>query len=156
MRALTPVEGKKAIIIDYVNNIQRHGTTTMEREWSLEKPVEEYYNENEDGTFKIRVCQECFSTFETAPVCPYCGAVYETTSIEIQNFKEIELKKIEEEKERKRQVYLNNIAKKVENYKTAKECQNWVELVKWCEFKKYKRGYAFVLAKQFKMPFGKG
>lgn len=136
MRTLTPVEGKKAIIIDYVNNIQRHGYPTANREWSLEKPVKEYYNENEDGTFKIRVCQNCFSTFETAPVCPYCGAIYETTPVEIQNFKEIELKKVEEEKERKRQIYLNNIAEKVKNYKSAYECKNWVELIKWVEFKR--------------------
>ena len=155
-RTLTPVEGKKAIIIDYVGNVFRHGMPTMDREWSLDKSVKEYYNENEDGTFKIRVCTNCFSTFQTAPICPYCGTPYETTAIEIQNFKEIELKKVEEEKERRRQVYLNNISKKVENYKSARECKNWVELVKWCEYKKYKRGYAFVLAKQMHMPFGKG
>ena len=156
MRALTPVEGKKAIIIDYVNNVQRHGPPTMQRNWSLDKAVEEYYNENDDGTFKVRVCQECFSTFETAPICPYCGAVYETTPTEIQNFKEIELKKIEEEKEIKRQRYLNTIAEKVKDYKSAYECRNWVELVEWCKFKKYKPGYAYVLSKQLKIPFGKG
>lgn len=136
MRALTPAEGKKAIILDCVNNIQRHGPLTLDREWSLDKPVKEYYNENEDGTFKIRVCQNCFSTFETAPICPYCGAEYETTPIEIQNFKEIELKKVEEEKERRRQVFLNSIKEKVKDYKNAKECKNWVELVKWVEVKR--------------------
>lgn len=153
MRCLTPVKGKKAIIIDFVNNIQRHGPPAMDRDWSLEKPVKEYINENDDGTFKVRVCQECFSTFETAPVCPYCGAVYETTPVEIQNFKEIELKEIEEEKERKRQVFLNNIKEKVKDYKSAYECKNWLELVKWVEVKGYKPGYAFVLAKQMKIPF---
>lgn len=136
MRCLTPVEGKKAIIIDYVNNVQRHGFPTMQREWSLLKPVKEYDNENDDGTFKIRVCQNCFSTFETAPVCPYCGAEYETTPIEIENFKNIELKKIEEAKEERRQRYLNNIANKVKEYKNAKECQNWVELVEWTKIKR--------------------
>ena len=115
----------------------------MDRDWSLEKPIKEYINENEDGTLKIRVCQECFSTFETAPVCPYCGAVYETTPIEIQNFKEIELKQIEEEKERKRQIYLNNIAEKVKNYKSAYECKSWVELVQWCKNKGYKNRLCF-------------
>lgn len=133
MRALTPVENKRAIIIDYVNNIQRHGPPTMDRNWSLDKPVEEYYNENDDGTFKIRVCQNCFSTFETAPICPYCGTPYEVTPIEIQNFKEIELKKVEEEKEAKRQVFLNNIKEKVKNYKSVYECKNWVELIKFAE-----------------------
>lgn len=136
MRTLTPVEGKKAIIIDFVGNVFRHGFPTMEREWSLEKAVKEYYNENDDGSFKVRVCQECFNTFEQAPVCPYCGAVYESTPIEIQNFKEIELKKVEEEKERKRQVYLNNIEEKVKEYKNARECKNWVELTQFCKAKR--------------------
>lgn len=138
MRALSPVEGKKAIIIDYVNNVQRHGFPTMQREWSLDKAVKEYYNENDDGTFKIRVCQECFMTFEMADTCPYCGAKYETTPIEIENFKNIELKQIEEEKEERRQRYLSSVADKVKEYKGAKECKNWVELTQFVKQKGYR------------------
>lgn len=156
MRCLTPNENKKAIIIDYVNNIQRHGLPTMDREWSLDTTIKEYDNENEDGTFKIRVCPECFSTFEQAPICPYCGAEYQTTPIEIYNMKQIELKKIEEEKEAKRQQYLKNISDKVSNYQSARDCKNWVELVEWTKLKGYKSGYAYILAKQMKIPFGKG
>lgn len=153
MRALTPIEGKKAIIIDYVNNVQRFGFPTMDREWSLDKPVKEYYNENDDGTLKIRVCQNCFSTFETAPICPYCGTPYETTAVEIQNFKEIELKKIEEEKKLRKQIYANNIRNKVEEYESPKECKNWFELVQWVKAKGYKPGYAFILNKQLKLNY---
>lgn len=152
-RVLTPVEGKKAIIIDYVGNVFRHGMPTDDREWSLSSKVKEYNNENEDGTFKIRVCQECFSTFEAAPVCPYCGAVYETTPVEIQNIKEIQLKKVEEEKERQRQVYKNNIQAKVSEYESPKECKNWFELVQYCAVHGYKPGYAFILNKQLKLNY---
>lgn len=127
----------------------------MQHEWTLEGKVKEYYNEDDKGNFIIRVCQNCFSTFEKSDICPYCGAVYETTPIEIENFKNIELKKIEEAKEERRQKYLSNIKEKVKEYKSAKECTNWVELVKWCEYKGYKNGYAFVLAKQMKIPFRK-
>lgn len=155
-RALTPVAGKTAIIIDYVNNVQEFGFPTAKRDWSLDTTVKEYDNENEDGTFKIRVCPECFSTFEQAPVCPYCGAEYQTTPIEIYNMKQIELKKVEEAKEAKRQQYLKNISEKVSNYKSARDCKNWVELVEWTKFKGYKSGYAYILAKQMKIPFGKG
>lgn len=157
MRCLTPDENKRAVIIDYVGNIFRHGMPTQDRDWSLDVRVKEYDNENEDGTLKIRVCQECFSTFETAPVCPFCGAEYETTKVEIQNMKEIELKKIEEEKERKRAAYANTIQKKVEEYKNPKECKSWYELVQYCKVKGYKTGYAFVLNKQLKLnykPYG--
>lgn len=156
-RVLTPVEGKKAIIIDYAGNVFRHGMPTQDREWSLNAKVKEYSNENEDGTLKIRVCQECFSTFKTAPVCPFCGAVYQATAIEIQNMKNIELKKVEEERERRKQIYAQNITEKVKNYKTAKECKNWYELIKWVQYKGYKPGYAFVLNKQLGLnfkPFG--
>lgn len=138
MRALTPVEGKKATIIDYVNNIQRHGPLKMQRDWSLDKPVKEYDNEDDTGKFIIRVCQNCFSTFERANVCPYCGATYETTPIEIENFKEIELKKIEEAKEERRQKYLNSVADKVKEYKNARECSNWVELTQFVKQKGYR------------------
>ena len=157
MRCLTPNKDKEAIIIDYVNNIQRHGLPTQERQWSLDSKVEEYCNENDDGTLKIRVCPECFSTFETAPICPFCGAEYKVTQVEIQNMKEIELKEIKEEAARKRQIYSDNISEKVKNYKSAKECKNWYELIKWVQVKGYKPGYAFVLNKQLKLnykPYG--
>lgn len=152
-RVLTPVEGKKAVIIDYVGNVFRHGMPSEDRDWSLKSKVKEYCNENEDGTFKIRVCQECFSTFETAPICPYCGAAYESTPVEIQNMKEIELKKVEEAKAQRRAVYANNIQKVVETYKSPKECRNWFELVQWVKIKGYKPGYAFVLNKQLKLNY---
>lgn len=157
MRCLTPNENKKAVIIDYVNNVQRHGLPTQERDWSLDTKVKEYCNENDDGSLKIRVCQECFSTFETAPICPFCGAEYEVTPVEIENMKEIELKKIEAEKELKRKIFYDNVTEKVKTYQSAKECRNWIELMKWVQYKGYKPGYAYVLNKQLKLnykPYG--
>lgn len=148
MRCLTPNKDKKAIIIDYVNNIERHGLPTQDREWSLDTKVKEYCNENDDGTLKLRICQECFSTFETAPVCPFCGAEYEITPVEIQNMKEIELKKVEEEKEKQRINYLSNIAEKVKNYTSPKQCKTWAEITEYAKMKGYKMGYAYVMAKQ--------
>ena len=152
-RCLRKNGNNKSIIIDYVGNIQRHGSPTMDREWRLDKKVKDYINENDDGTLKIRVCQECFGTFQTAPVCPYCGAVYETTPIEIQNFKEIELKKIEEEKAIRMQKYRETIEKKVANYKGPRECKNYMELVSWCKVKGYSPKYAFVLNQNLKLNF---
>ena len=108
----------------------------MQRNWSLEKPIKEYYNEDEKGNFIIRVCQECFGTFETANICPYCGAEYQVTPIEIQNFKEIELKKIEEAKAARMQKYRETIQSKVENYKSPSECKNWFELMTYVKWKR--------------------
>lgn len=134
-------------------NVFEHGFPTSKKQWSLENKIKEYSNENEDGTFKIRVCQECFGTFETAPVCPYCGAAYETTAIEIQNFKQIELKKIEEAKAARMQKYRETIQKKVSEYKGPMDCKSWFELVEWCKFKGYKPGYAYVLNGNLKLNF---
>lgn len=148
MRALTPAEGKKAIILDCVNNIQKHGPLTMDREWSLEKKVPDYYNEDDKGNFIIRVCQNCFSTFEKANVCPYCGAEYQTTQVEIQNYKEIELKKIEEEKETKRQAFMKRTADKVKDYSNVNQCKTFYELVEFGKARNYKPGWAVFQAKR--------
>lgn len=110
----------------------------MQHEWSLTGKVKEYDNEDDTGKFIIRVCQNCFSTFEKSDICPYCGAVYETTPIEIENFKTIELKQIEEAKEERRQKFLSSVAEKVKEYKNAKECQNWVELTQFVKQKGYR------------------
>ena len=130
---------------------------TENRQWSLDTKVEEYDNEKEDGTFKIRVCKECFSTFESAPICPFCGASYELDAIEIKNIKEIELKKVEEAKEQQRAKYKNNIQEKVKGYAEAGECKSWYELVQFCIVNGYKPGYAFYLNKKYRLnykPYG--
>lgn len=95
-RVLTPVEGKRAVIIDYVNNVQRHGLPTDNHEWSLNKSVEKRKQHNDDGTLSIRQCSECFRCFKTANKCPYCGYEYEVKGRELKAVKEVELKKIEE------------------------------------------------------------
>ena len=147
-RCLRKNGDKKAIIIDYVNNIQKHGLPTMDRQWSLDKKVKEYDNENDDGTLRIRVCKECFSTFEGGDVCPYCGAEYELTAIEIENIKEVQLKKVEKEKELKRQQYLSSVADKVQYYESVEQCTTWAELTEFAKMKNYKPGFAYVMAKR--------
>lgn len=95
MRCLTPKKGKKAIIIDYVGNFQRHDLPTADREWSLDgaKKVQMI---NDDGSYAIRMCPECFNVFKTANKCPYCGYQYEVKGRELQQIQEIELKEIKE------------------------------------------------------------
>jgi predicted esterase YcpF (UPF0227 family) len=120
----------------------------MQHEWTLNGKVEGYYNEDDSGNFLIRVCQNCFSTFEKANVCPYCGAEYEVTPIEIQNYKEIELKQIEEEKEAKRQAIMKRTADKVSKYESPEECKNFYELVEYGKAHGFKPGWAFIQAKR--------
>jgi superfamily II DNA or RNA helicase len=106
-RVLTPFEGKKAVIIDYVNNVQKHGLPTDDHEWSLGEQVKKRKQFNDDGTLSIRQCSECFRCFKTAPKCPWCGKEYEIKGRELKQIQDVELKKIEaiqheeEEKQRK-------------------------------------------------------
>ena len=76
MRCMRYLPGKTAKIIDLVGNYMRVGLPDEEREWSLDKPVSRKPQLNREGDFYIRCCPECYMTFRTAPVCPYCGAEY--------------------------------------------------------------------------------
>lgn len=84
----------------------------------------------------LEYVKNVFGTFPQAPICPYCGAEYKVTPVEIQNFKEIELKKIEEAKAARIQKYRETIQSKVENYKSPSECKNWFELITWVKLKR--------------------
>ena len=93
-RVLTPVDGKKAVIIDFVNNCQRHGLPTDTHNWSLTYPLEKRKEFNSDGTLNIRQCENCFRCFQGSR-CPYCGAEHIPKGRELKTMREVELKKIE-------------------------------------------------------------
>ena len=94
MRSMRYLPGKTAKIIDFVGNYTRIGLPDEERNWSLDKPMSRRKQLNEDGDFYIRSCPQCFMTFKTAPVCPFCGAVYPLKPREIKAHADIELQRI--------------------------------------------------------------
>jgi superfamily II DNA or RNA helicase len=94
MRSMRYLPGKTAKIIDCVGNYTRIGLPDDEREWSLSKPVPKRRTTDENGNFYIRCCPECYMTFATAPVCPFCGSEYPLHPREIQAKQEIELQRI--------------------------------------------------------------
>lgn len=96
MRSMRYLPGKTAKILDFVGNYARIGLPDDDREWSLEKPIQKRKLTDENGNFYIRSCPECFMTFATAPVCPFCGAEYPLHPREIEAHKEIELQRITE------------------------------------------------------------
>lgn len=101
MRVLTPDGNcKKAVIIDCVGNYQRHGLPDDDREWSLNGVVKKHKQNNEDGSFTIRNCPECFRIFKTADKCPYCGHVIEVKGRELQCMEEVRLRKISEQEKK--------------------------------------------------------
>ena len=94
MRCMRYLPGKTAKIIDCVANFSRIGLPDDDREWSLGEPLKRKPRVDENGNFYIRTCNECFMTFKTAPVCPFCGAEYPLHPREIKAHEEIELKRI--------------------------------------------------------------
>ena len=94
MRCMRYMPEKVAKIIDCVGNYSRIGLPDDDREWSLSKPVPKRRDTDENGSFYIRCCPECYMTFATAPVCPFCGSEYPLHPREIQARQEIELQRI--------------------------------------------------------------
>ena len=94
MRCMRYMPGKTAKIIDFVGNYTRVGLPDEDREWSLKTQMVRKKQLNDNGDFYIRSCPQCFMTFQTAAVCPYCGAVYPLKPREIEAHKEIELARI--------------------------------------------------------------
>lgn len=94
MRCMRYLPGKTAKILDFVGNYLRVGVPDEPREWSLDRPVPRRKSLNDNGDFYIRCCPECYMTFKTAPVCPYCGAEYPLHPRELQAHEDIELARI--------------------------------------------------------------
>ena len=132
MRCMRYKPGKTAKIIDFVGNYTRIGLPDEPRNWSLDKPLQRKRQLDEHGNFYIRSCPECFLTFKTSDVCPYCGAEYPLHPREIKAHEEIELARITAEE-----------AEKVEKAKKAARieqgrAQSFEELVKLGRSRGYK------------------
>lgn len=62
----------KALILDHVDNVLRHGLPDYKREWSLDR--REKRSTNAKNEIPLKVCPECLQPYEkTHKVCPYCG-----------------------------------------------------------------------------------
>lgn len=98
MRCMRYLPGKTAKIIDCCQNYLRVGLPDdPDRVWSLDKPLMKRREMDKNGNFYIRCCPECYMTFATAPVCPFCGADYPLHPREIQAKQDIELQRISAE-----------------------------------------------------------
>ena len=94
MRCMRYLPGKTAKIIDFVGNYTRIGLPDDERVWSLGEPLKRRPRTDGNGDFYIRSCPQCYMTFKTAPICPFCGAEYPLHPREIKAHEDIELRRI--------------------------------------------------------------
>lgn len=146
MRAMNPREGKTAVIIDHVGNVERFGLPTDDRQWTL-KGSEKSTRTSKGETIKsVTVCAECFATFyRTNDVCPFCGAEL-ITDKEIEVVEEAELQKIEQRKNRAKQLLEDNALMAVAD-KTPKELKSMAQLQAYAKLHNYKKGWVYFQAK---------
>ena len=132
MRALNPRDGKTAIIIDHVGNVDRHGLPNDDREWSL-SGVSKKKQKAKLGEPTTRTCGECYATFWSAErICPLCGHENQPTKEEIEMLREIELEERRQE-----------VASKVETFVTSDQCQTVEELKEFAKQHGYKPGWVY-------------
>lgn len=94
-RCLTPVTGKRAVIIDFVGNCYTHGMPTEKREYTL--CPGKIRNPGREPDVIIRECGHCFRVYAgSAPICPYCGHDNGKTKREIEQEEKAELERITE------------------------------------------------------------
>lgn len=73
-RALRPMPGKTALIIDHVSNVIRHGLPDMQREWTLNRRERRAKSLADPDEIPLTVCKNCLKPYEKfRTVCPYCG-----------------------------------------------------------------------------------
>ena len=82
-RALRPAPGKeRALILDHVGNVARHGFPDDERDWSLDGLRQAKAKEPVES---VRTCESCYAAFRPVlAACPICGASYQPKAREIE------------------------------------------------------------------------
>ena len=128
LRTAPEIGKTECLILDHVNNYQRHGLPDEHREWSLDGGVKRK-KRGQQSEVKIKRCPNCFFAHPPALKCPNCG--YEYTS-DGKTIKEIA-----------GELYLIDS----EEYKQAKkreviEVSSYEELVKLERDRGYKIGWA--------------
>lgn len=135
-RALRPQSGKVAVILDHVGNYTRHGLPDDDREWSLDETVKPPKEYSEDGKLIVRQCAKCYGTFKTGPaVCPYCGAIIESTRKELENIENIELQQITAVEKKQKRIEVGR-------------ARSYKELIQIGQERGYAPGWAYVQAKR--------
>jgi superfamily II DNA or RNA helicase len=140
MRCMRPADGKTAIILDHVNNYERHGLPDDDREWSLTDTLKQRKEYGEDGKLTARQCPRCFYTYKTAPACPNCGYKTELTREEIKRVESIRLEEITQRRRDKADERVSG--------KDADDCKSLAELQAYARQHGYKSGWAWMQAKR--------
>lgn len=137
-RALRSAPGKtRAIVLDHVGNVLRHGMPEEMRDWTLDGIAKPASANDNEPTIAVKQCEKCFACFKPSPVCPSCGHIA-TTKERVLTETEGELKEVdpaEIEAMRRKQKQEIGRARTLE------------ELQKLAKEKGYSRGWAYHIHK---------
>lgn len=104
MRAMRPDKNnpdKRAVIIDHVGNVFRHGMPDEDREWTLEPKKKRAKQTRE---ISVKTCPQRYGTHYSAAQCQLCGFVYPVAARgempEEQNGKLIKVEDVERKTKR--------------------------------------------------------
>ncbi len=102
-RALRPMPGKTAIVLDHAGNSLMHGLPDDEREWTLDD--REKKKRGPVSEVPIRQCKACFFVYRPAPKCPQCGHAEPVAVRQIEQVEGelTEFKRAAENRQRRRQ-----------------------------------------------------
>ena len=146
---MNPREGKRAIIIDHVNNVERFGLPTIDRQWILGGRDKHSKSSNGTSIKSVSVCPECFATFyRKGETCPFCGAELGEEKI-IETDESIKLKKIEANKRLAlaKEIAENNAAKAVAD-KSPGELTTYTEIKAYAKLHNFKPGWVYYYGKK--------
>lgn len=96
MRCMRYKPNKRAIILDFVGNFERHGLPDDDREWSLES-IKRPRSTTTEPKILTRTCPNCYKVYpaKLGLKCPYCNSIVSKTKKEIEYDKQQELIKVE-------------------------------------------------------------
>lgn len=121
-RCLTPKEGKRAVIIDFVGNCYTHGTPTEKREYTLDEKMPRVRNSSREPEVTCRECSNCLRVYRGIdPICPYCGFDNKKTRKQIKEEKEAELERIEKIERKQKRMEVGMAKGREELIRIAKE-----------------------------------
>lgn len=75
----------RAVILDHVGNLARHGLAEDPREWTLDSTRTHRQRKKDDLVeIKVKQCPACYCCHVPAPACPSCGHKYEPNAREVE------------------------------------------------------------------------
>ena len=80
-KAIAESAKPKAIIIDHVGNVLRHGLPDAPKQWSLSRREKRGSKKKDQDVIPVRFCEMCTAVYERIyKSCPYCGHTHVVTA----------------------------------------------------------------------------